>query len=372
MNSSYLKKATILVADDDSNVTELFSAILSRAGYNVVKTTCGGKVLPLAIESKPDAILLDVVFPETNGIDICKSLKENEDLAPVPVLLITGLSDRKNRIDGIKAGANDYLVKPLDKEEVLLRVGNAVRMKQLYDETQRNYLALKSQEELRDSLVHMIVHDLRVPMTVVDGALQFVEMMCDFAEDDPKKKMLKNGIRAATSLNEMVSSILDISKLEAGTLPVDSEMINIATLLEDVVANVSTSSSISKVVIVEPDNTLEACCDLSITRRILLNIIINGLRYNPQKETLEVQATKHSDHIRIEVRDKGPGIPEEHRSRIFSKFGQVVSGMTDKMRSMGLGLAFCKLAIEAQKGDIGVDSNGDKGCTFWFKLPLVQ
>ena len=146
------KAGIILVVDDESNSREALAFLLKRQGHKVLNAEGGEQALTLMAENPPDVVLLDIAMPGMDGIEVCRRIKENPLTTHIPVLMLTGLANREDRLRAMGAGANDFIIKPPDTEEVALRVRNAVYSKHLYDQLQQNYRRLKQIEELRRDL----------------------------------------------------------------------------------------------------------------------------------------------------------------------------------------------------------------------------
>ena len=157
--ASSLRRGRILVADDEERSRRLLHHILEAKGYEVIFAENGQQALEKAFAEQPDVILLDVMMPIVDGYEACRRLKADPRSAPIPVIMVTALSDRQDRIKGVDAGADDFLLKPIDREELLLRIRNAAYRKRLYDELQDKYQELRAMAELRESLTHMINAD---------------------------------------------------------------------------------------------------------------------------------------------------------------------------------------------------------------------
>ena len=160
------KTGIILVVDDDARSRDALAILLKRHGHKVLKAADGEEALSLMVQSPPDAVLLDIAMPGVDGVEVCRRIKENPLTTHIPVLMVTGQTDRKERLRAIEAGANDFIVKPPDTEEVSLRVRNAVYGKHLYDQLQENYRRLKQMQELRDNLTNM----LKCESDAIEGA----------------------------------------------------------------------------------------------------------------------------------------------------------------------------------------------------------
>lgn len=163
----------ILIADDDPSTRNLIRRTLSmeQADYIFVEATNGAAALELALQEKPDILLLDVMMPEMTGLELCGILKSREDTRPIPVILVTALKESEDRIKGIEAGGDDFLAKPFDVLELRLRVKSLLRIKLLHDELQQKYEELQTANaelhrlgQLKDDLTNMIIHDMRTPL----------------------------------------------------------------------------------------------------------------------------------------------------------------------------------------------------------------
>lgn len=142
--SATANKGNVLIVDDEMPNIQLLQAALEQMDYQTIVAQDGNTALELAQQQRPDVILLDVMMPGMSGFDVCRRLKEISDTAHIPVILVTGLSERQDRLDGIKAGADEFLTKPVDFQELRLRVLNAVKIKKLFDQ---NLLYQQSMEE---------------------------------------------------------------------------------------------------------------------------------------------------------------------------------------------------------------------------------
>ena len=146
----------VLVVDDEPANRELLSDLLQARGHRVTQATDGTDALQKAATSLPDVVLLDIMMPGMDGFEVCRQLKADPRTAPIPVLIVTAMAERSDRIKGVAAGADDFLTKPIDREELVLRVRNALYRKHLYDELANKYAELKAMAELRNSLTNMI------------------------------------------------------------------------------------------------------------------------------------------------------------------------------------------------------------------------
>lgn len=353
----------VLVVDDQEINRLLVSRALQAEGHQILEACSGQEALEVLAKHRVDAIMLDVLMPGLNGFDTCLALKSNETTRNIPVLLVTALEERADRLRGIEVGARDFITKPIDPREVALRTRNAVESKLLFDDLQDSYQQLRSLEDLRDNLTHMIVHDLRTPLTGIVGYTKILMRQASLTSDQTDMMGRINGLSSA--LVEMVSSILDVSRLEADELPLNAES---ADLCEIVRQGAQLGAGDREIEFELPAPTrLE--CDPGLIVRVVTNLVSNAVKYTPEGKKVRVVLEDSGQAARLSVIDAGPGLPAEFHSKIFDKFVQVVSGKRQPYSS-GLGLTFCRLAIEKHAGKIGVESPPGQGCRFWFELPL--
>jgi signal transduction histidine kinase len=359
----------VLLVDDEPRNLRLLEAILSPLGYDLCLAQDGRQAIARALETAPDVVLLDVLMPGHTGIEVCRRLKAEAATRHIPVVLVTALSDRESRLAGLEAGADDFLGRPVDATELRTRVKALLRTKALYDELQQRYEQLRRLEESRESLAQMIVHDLRNPLVSVIGYLDLLE--AGYVSGEAACDSVRVVKRSAQRLIEMVAEILDVAKLEAGQMRLERAPLDLAELCRDVATEVRPllESQCLALDVEIPSDLPLPIADRDALRRILVNIVSNAVAFSPKGTRIALAARHQESGLRVSVRDAGPGIGLADQQRIFEKFGS--RGKQGRSYSTGLGLAFCKLAVEAHGGQIGVESAPGQGSTFWFCLPLA-
>ncbi len=361
-------KGRILLADDEEKNRRLLRDILESEGYHVTLAEDGQQALDKVFAEPPDVVLLDIMMPKVDGYAVCTQLRKVSRTAYLPILIITALKDRDDMLKGIRAGANDFLTKPIDAEEIRLRVKNAVLAKHLYDQVQEALVKLRGLEMLRDNLTHMIVHDMRSPLMVVSGSFEVITHEQDRLSPT-QKKFVTMGQNAGRELIEMVTTLLDVSRMEGGTMPLSRVSCDIREMARIAVKSVAVLGQQNQLTLRVTGDSAHADVDCDITHRVFVNLLGNAIKFSPEGGTIGIGISATGQAVRVTVTDQGPGIPPEYHQAIFDKFEQVESRKKNRKYSTGLGLAFCKLAVEAHGGQIGVESEVGAGSTFWFSLP---
>lgn len=364
--------ASILVVDDTPANLQVLSGMLKDRGYRVRPVPNGRLALGAARNEPPDLILLDINMPEMNGFEVCEQLKADADLRAVPVIFISALTDTFDKVKAFRLGGVDYITKPFQFEEVEARIATHLELHRLRDEltAQNRELAsanqrLRELEALRDSLMFMLVHDLRSPLSGIYTYLQILS--ADLADQltAESREDIAQALKSSGVLMEMINNLLDIGRLEAGELPLEREPVNLETVVAEAVGLIGCA----RVTVVRPPAPVVVAADQSLITRVVTNLIGNAVKFTPEPDAVWVEITGDSERARVAVRDEGPGIPAEYHEKIFERFGQVEAHRDRKNRSTGLGLAFCRLAVEAHGGRIGVESAAGKGSEFWLELP---
>jgi signal transduction histidine kinase len=367
MNAEPAHPGNILVVDDTAENLRLLSSMLGDKGFEVRPVTSGRNALQAAERAAPDLVLLDITMPEMDGIEVCRRLKENATLRDVPVIFLTALTDVADKLKAFGVGGVDYISKPFQIDEVLARVKVHIALRRAQRDLVRNYQRLQELEKVRDHLVHLIVHDMRSPLAVVMGNLDLMRMYLEGEMSADAEARLDAACLGVRNLTTMTNDLLDVSKMEEGKLALQRESCDLTELAREVAGSLSTLDR-SRSITVDSAGPVTASCDAGIARRILQNLVSNALKHTPSGSAVRIIATEMGDKVRVSVIDHGAGVPMEARAKIFEKFGAVQARNARSYHSVGLGLAFCKLAVEAHGGRIGVDSNEPNGSVFWFEI----
>jgi two-component system sensor histidine kinase/response regulator len=370
----------ILVADDvDANV-ELLVDQLETLGFRTVVARNAPDAVTACFEHRPDLVILDVSMPAGElgvpdrdaGFEVCRRLKRDPRSARIPVIFVTARGDTTDRVKAIEAGGDDFLTKPHHRLVLNARVRALLKLKGATDALEESLKRLRELQKVRDDLMKMIVHDLKTPLTSV---LATLEMMRDGdfgSVTEPQARALSDAEGKAEDLLALIEDLLEVARIEEQTITLQPEPIAPAALLAEIVYDwgLRFQQEGASATADAADDAPVFRADKVLVKRVLSNLVQNAITHSAGPVHLTLTARSDPNGILLTVGDNGPGIPEEYQELIFRKFERVRSANAPRVRSSGLGLTFCRLAIEAHGGRIWVKSTGGEGSTFYVQLPV--
>lgn len=362
------KKPKVLIVDDISSNVELLGAMVSLMGVEACTASSGSQALEMAAQLSPDVILLDILMPGMDGIEVCRRLKENSATRNIPVIFVTAYGDIQRQVAAVEAGGIGFIVQPAVRGLVEASVRSALRMKQLSDEVEE----LMAQ---RANLTHMIVHDITNLLTVSLGHAAM--LLSDETLPAVVRENLAAILKSSQDIRFITASLLDVEKLESGTLAISLDSVNLWELIEER-AQLLTSQAKERGVRLElrkPSENVIVRADRILLSRVLDNLIFNAVKFCPDRGLVDLGVFSKDSTWTVAVTNDGPPIPPQYHERIFERFVQVEAVKATGRRGVGLGLAFCKMALEAMGGAIAVESpvaGREDGARFLFRLPLAE
>jgi signal transduction histidine kinase len=358
----------ILAVDDIPDNLFLVQALLESEGYEVKLVTDGESALKEVEELPPSLILLDVMMPEIDGYEVTRRIRNIADDNYIPILLVTAFDDA-SVVEGLDAGADDFIRKPFDTDELLARVRSLLRLKHSID-------AQKQMARQREDFVSRLTHDLRTPLVAADRMLNLFlqETFCKISPE--MKKAIAAMVRSNNNLLEMVNTLLEVSRIEAGKKTMNFENCDLYSIVEEVVQelsplaqerdlNLEFKSSFSE----ENKDATTVNGDCLELRRVVSNLIGNAIKFTDEGK-IEVRLSEFTSDtgqylVKLDVEDTGYGIAEEDKKTIFERFR---SGK-NKRSGSGLGLHLSNWIAQTHDGKIEFSSELGKGSLFTVLLP---
>jgi signal transduction histidine kinase len=370
----------ILVADDVPANVELLFDQLHVLGFRAIAASDGPSALAACFGQLPDLCILDVSMPagdlgvddRSTGFEVCRRIKRDPRTARIPVIFVTALNDTTDRVKAIEAGGDDFLTKPHNRLVLGARVRSLLKLKAATDALEESLRKQKELEKVRDDLMKMIVHDLKTPLTSIIGAMEMM-MDGDFGPlTGDQRSALGDAEGRAEDLLGLIEDLLEVARLEETRLILNVAPIAPGALLAEVRHEweMRLQQERATAIVELSDDAPVIRADHALLKRVFSNLVQNSLSHSARAVTLTLGARREGEGALFTVADDGVGIPPEYHDIIFRKFEQVKTLHIPRVRSSGLGLAFCKLAVEAHGGRIWVKSGGDMiGSAFHFWLP---
>ncbi|MBM3907398.1 MAG: response regulator [Gemmatimonadetes bacterium] len=370
----------VLVADDVEANVELLADQLAALGVRTVSATDGPGALAACFEHQPDLCILDVSMPAGDlgvddrdaGFEVCRRLKKDARTARIPVIFVTALNDTADRVKAIEAGGDDFLLKPHNRLVLGARVRSLLKLKSATDALEQSYRTLRELAKVRDDLMRMIVHDLKTPLTSVLATLEMLREGDYGPMTETQYKAISEAEGKAEDLLGLIQDLLEVSRVEETRIAISPEPIAPAAFLSELNIDWTPRFSAEGATMAyeASDEAPVFNADKALLRRVFANLVQNALSHSATAVHVALAAVRDPQGILFTVTDNGPGIPAEFQEVIFRKFEQVRSPNAPKTRSSGLGLAFCRLAVEAHGGRIWVRSKEAEGSTFYIQLPV--
>jgi two-component system, sensor histidine kinase and response regulator len=370
----------ILVADDVAANVELLFDQLHVLGFRAIAASDGPSAIAACFERRPDLCILDVSMPagdlgvddRSTGFEVCRRIKRDPRTSRIPVIFVTALNDTTDRVKAIEAGGDDFLTKPHNRLVLGARVRSLLKLKAATDALEESARKMKELEKLRDDLMKMIVHDLKSPLTSVLATMEML-MDGDFGQlASAQRNALGDAEAKAEDLLALIEDLLEVRRIEENALTLNLTPIAPGALLTEIVHEwqhrFQQDGATASVEAADDAPVFQA--DRQLIKRVIGNLIQNALTHSATAVAIQLSVRRDGDGVLFTVADNGPGIPAEYHEIIFRKFEQVRTPHVPRVRSSGLGLAFCKLVVESHGGRIWVQSAGEgQGSSFHFSLP---
>lgn len=365
-------KALILVADDNPENRAIAKATLEDEGYEVVLANDGEEAIAAFAQRSPDCVLLDIKMPKVDGIAACRAIRALPGGQDVPVVFLTALRDVDTFDHALLAGGDDFMNKPYRTTELVVRVEAALRLRRMASERSDLYALVKRQRDdlqrlqlQKEQLAAFLVHDLKNP---VNG----IELQAEVVRRDPgateRTRRAAGRIQDETrALMRMITNLLDISKGDEGRLSPARAEIDLVALGNEVIEALQARAEGAGVTLTAEITVKSLRADGDLIRRVLENLVDNAIRHAPEGSAVRLGAARTDQATELRVADAGRGVPPDQRERVFERFFQApddAGGRTNR----GLGLAFCKLVVEAHGGHIRID-DAKPGAIFCVTLP---
>ncbi|MDP1821674.1 MAG: hybrid sensor histidine kinase/response regulator [Archangium sp.] len=357
----------VLVVDDSPQYLEILSTYLASRGHSVRVAADGEEALSLANTRRPDLVLLDVHLPGLDGFEVCRLLHEQWPGEQLPVVFLSATRALPDRMKGFHSGGVDFVAKSVHIEEVAARVETHLELKRRTVALEAANEQLRSVEESRRRFITSMVHDIKNPLTPVLKNTEW--LLSQPLGDEETVEVVRDTHVAANHLHRMVLSLLDLARSAELRLEPQLQRVFVRAWLEDTLTltRLQLRSSPGRLRVRSGDGAADF--DPALMARVLQNTIDNALKYSPRNEPVDVELSVVDGGLRLVVEDRGRGVKPEDRERIFAAWTRVDEQDAQARASHGIGLAFCRQAVEAHGGQMTVEDAQPRGARFIIVLP---
>lgn len=363
----------ILIVDDVVSNVLLLKILLTNEKFQVCTANNGKMCIEMAKKEHPDLILLDVMMPDINGFDTAVVLKKDEETKDIPIIFLTALNTPQDLVHGFQVGANDFLTKPFNKEELVMRVTQQISLVAAKRIIEKQNAELKATLSNRDKMYSVIAHDLRSPMASIRMVLNLVVQSASAETVGPELYMLLDQAnRESEEVHDLLDNLLKWTKSQTGRLNVVLQDLDLNDIVPGVVEifDVIAQTKHITLELKKTDAPLKVTADNDMLKTVLRNFMSNAVKFSPENSTIQIIMANEGDFARISVKDQGVGIAADRLGSIFHK-GETTYG-TGGEEGSGLGLQLCQDFARKNGGDCYVESVEGEGSTFSFTVPLKK
>lgn len=364
----------ILIVDDVMSNVLLLKVLLTNEKFAIATANNGQQALEQVEKEHPDLVLLDVMMPDLSGFEVAQRLKSNPDTADIPIIFLTALNSTTDIVKGFQVGANDFISKPFNKEELIIRVTHQISL------VAAKRIILKKTEELqrtiagRDKLYSVIAHDLRSPMGSIKMVLNMLILNLPVEKIGAEMhELLTMANRTTEDVFSLLDNLLKWTKSQIGNLNVVYQDIDAVEVMDGVIDVFNMIAGLKKITIrEEKPEKLPVCADIDMLKTVIRNLLSNAIKFSNENSEVLVKMEEQGDMVVVSVKDNGCGIDEEGQKKLlhtdthFSTFG------TNNEEGSGLGLLLCQDFVVKNGGKLWFTSKQGEGSTFYFSIPLKK
>ena len=365
---------TILIVDDVVSNVLLLKVLLKNEKFKTITASDGYEAIEMADKHVPDLILLDVMMPQMDGFETARRLKENPKTEGIPIIFLTALNSTQDIVNGFQAGANDFIAKPFNKEELLVRVNHQISL------VVAKRLLLERTEELRktimgrDKLYSVIAHDLRSPLASIKMVLNMLVMSVGEEAIGPEMhQMLRMANRNTEDVFSLLDNLLKWTKSQIGKLNVVYQDFRIDEVMEGILDIFSLVSKSKDIRLVHDSlSTVVVHADIDMIKTVLRNLLSNAIKFSYKGSQVVIESHVEDNMAVISVKDSGKGMNAEEKEKLLKPETHFSSYGTNNEEGSGLGLLLCQDFAIKNGGNLWFESEEGKGSTFFFSVPLKK
>ncbi len=359
------RKPRILAVDDYARNLRVVKETLTARDFEVFTATSGAEALKEVHEHLPDIILLDLMMPVMDGLEVCRRLKAHTGTQDIPIIFLTAADEKKLVTKALDLGAVDYVVKPFNPAELMARVRTHLELKDTRDELRR-IIAQKN------DLMSVVAHDLKNPLGTIRMSASLLKEQK--GADATRTELVDSIISACDDSLAFINARLERNARELGLARLSVEEFQLADVLVPVLqqnAQAATAKNIQLEVVGDAGVGIKVSADYLAMVQVIDNLVSNAVKFTPRGGSVWIDVARQGEMASIEIRDQGPGLTAEDQAHLFEPYRRLSAQPTGGESSTGLGLSIARQLMEAMGGKIGCRSAPGEGACFWVSLPSV-
>ncbi|HTI71672.1 MAG TPA: hybrid sensor histidine kinase/response regulator [Candidatus Limnocylindria bacterium] len=363
ITSDMVQGRRLLIVDDQPANVQMIGSMLAQLGVEIIPATDGPTALKRMQLRPPDLVLLDLMMPDMDGFEVCRRIREQPVFADIPIIFLSAADEKSLVVRALEAGGVDYITKPFNQAELLLRVRTHLTLKATRDR-------LRQLAEDKDELLGILAHDLRNAIGSVHMTAQVLSRKAGQIAD-PRLQTLSDNIHGATSrtlafLKEFLANAAADRVMTLRREPVSLRDLAVQLLKQHQEA--AQRKNLSLELEAGPDEVL-ADADPTALRQVVDNLLSNAIKFSPIGKKIRVTIRSNGGSTDLIVKDEGPGFTPEDKEKMFFRYRRLSARPTDGEPSTGLGLSIVKRLVDAMQGEIICDSTPGSGTVFIVRLP---
>lgn len=358
-----MSKGLILIVDDTPSNLQVLAGILEENGYDVGFAINGTQALDSLSNTLPDLVLLDIMMPDIDGIEVCRRIKANPITKDVPIIFLSAKSKKEDIVIGFEEGGADYVTKPFSAAELIARVNTQIGLKRATEE-------LRVLNANKDKFFSIIAHDLKGPFQGLLGLTEMLQDNFDRLSDEQKTTFIEDIHTSANKFYSMLDNLLMWARVQMGRAKPDKISFRLNDILNDIL-DIMKHNALNKYIslVNEIEDSIVVFGDKNLANRILHNLISNSIKFSNNGGFVKSSVKLVGSTYEISVSDNGIGIKPESLKRMFLIGENISTQGTSGEVGTGLGLILCKDLAELNGGKIFVESKVGEGTKFTFTLP---
>lgn len=360
---SIFDDCTIMIVDDIPENLQVLGNTFATFNTNLIIAQDGETAISNAKEEIPDIILLDIAMPGTNGFDVCRALKDEPSTKDIPIVFVTAKTSTEDLQKGFEMGAVDYVTKPFNSSELLMRVSNHL-------ELSKSRKRLEKLLDDKNKFISLVAHDIKSPLSGVKSLMGILVDEYDTMDEVEKKEIVESLYDSIVNQFDFVDDLLKWGQLQLDRVELNKELASVEQIITSII-NIQKLNAFNKSISLDSKITTDkkVFADVTHVENVISNLVSNAIKFSPKDSHITISADSNGEMIVISVKDNGVGMSDSDKDKLFKKNIIHTTPGTNNEKGTGLGLLLTKEMVEKNGGQIWFESELGKGTTFFVSFP---